>query len=101
MRGVLMDTSNEWTELGKYIRKVRTEKGISAYSIEKNYEFSRQFWSRIELGTQKSAMKPDLLKKIASILGINYINLYLIVGYIDKESLDEYIKETFKKEENA
>lgn len=95
-----METSNEWVELGKYIRKIRTEKGISAYSIEKKYEFSRQFWSRIELGTQKSAMKPDLLQKIASILDINYIDLYLIVGYVDKESLDKYIEEYIKKNSN-
>ena len=85
-----MQINNEWIELGKYIRSVRENKGISAYSIEKNHGFSRQFWSRIELGTQKSSMKPDLLKKIAFILDINYFELYMIVGYIDKNSFLDY-----------
>lgn len=87
-----METVNEWIELGQYIRKIRKEKGISAYSIEKTHGFSRQFWSRIELGTQKSALKPDLLKKIATILEINYFELYMIVGYSDKETLISYYK---------
>lgn len=85
-----METTNEWQILGKYIKKIRQEKKISAYSIEKNYGFSRNFWSRIENGTHKSAMKPDLLKKIASILNVNYIEFYLIVGYLDEDSLKDY-----------
>ena len=90
MGGDFLEKLHEWIELGKYIRKIRDEKGISAYSIEKKYGFSRNFWSRIESGTHKSAMKPDLLKKIAEILEVNYIEFYLIVGYLDEESLNAY-----------
>lgn len=93
-----MEGNLEWQNLGIFIKNTRNAKGISAYSIEQNYGFSRNFWSRIENGTHKSAMKPDLLKKIASILDINYIDLYLIVGYIDKESLDKYFEKSLKKE---
>jgi len=86
-----MEDNLKWKNLGIFIKNTRNSKGISAYFIEKKYGFSRNFWSRIENGTHKSAMKPDLLQKIASILDINYIDLYLIVGYVDKESLDKYI----------
>ena len=85
-----MENQLQWEELGLYIKKIRLEKGVSAYSIEKNYGFSRNFWSRIESGTHKSSMKPELLKKIATILEINYLELYMIVGYIDKESFFDY-----------
>ncbi len=87
-----MENTDEWKILGEYIKKIRKEKGISAYSIEQNHGFSRNFWSRIENGSHKSAMKPDLLKKIASILDVNYIEFYLIVGYIDKETLSNYFE---------
>ncbi len=87
-----MENTDEWKILGEYIKKIRKEKGISAYAIEQNCGFSRNFWSRIENGSHKSAMKPDLLKKIASILDVNYIEFYLIVGYIDKETLSNYFE---------
>ncbi len=94
--GFSLENNNEWKILGEYIKKIRKEKGISAYSIEQNYGFSRNFWSRIENGTHKSAMKPDLLIRIANILDINYIEFYLIVGYIDKDTLNNFYKD-FKK----
>ncbi len=92
-----MDNQLEWIQLGLYIKKRRLEKGLSAYFIEKEYGFSRNFWSRIESGTHKSSMKPELLKKIASILEINYIELYMIVGYLDNDSFIDYYKKYIKK----
>ncbi len=87
-----MENTDEWKILGEYIKKIRKEKGISAYSIEQNHGFSRNFWSRIENGSHKSAMKPDLLIKIANILNVNYLEFYLIVGYVDKEALNDFYK---------
>ncbi len=92
-----MDNQLEWIQLGLYIKKRRLEKGLSAYFIEKEYGFSRNFWSRIESGTHKSSMKPELLKKIASILEINYIELYMIVGYLDNDSFIDYYEKYIKK----
>lgn len=81
-----------WVELGIYIRKIREEKNISAYFIEKEYGYSRNAWSRIENGKLESALKPETLQEIAKYLDINYLDLYLIVGYVDEESAIEFVK---------
>ncbi len=82
----------KWDAFGKYVREIRKQKNISMYRIEKEYNFSRQYFSRIELNKHGYAIKPDLIQKIASILEINYLDLYKIVGYADDDSIAEYYK---------
>ena len=90
-----MDDIERWQAFGSYIRTIRKEKNITMYAIEKEFGFSRQYWSRIELSKQGYALKPDLIQRIASILDINYIDLYEIVGYCD----DSYIKEYYERKD--
>ncbi len=85
-----MDDLERLKSLGSYIRKIREEKNITMYAIEKEYGFSRQYWSRIELANQGYFLKPDLLQRMASILSINYLDLYKILGYCDDLSIKEY-----------
>lgn len=80
----------KWSEFGKYIREVRTKKKITMYQIEKDYNFSRQYFSRIELNRHGYALKPELVKRIAQILDINYLELYKIVDYADDKTIAEY-----------
>lgn len=87
-----MDDLEKWVEYGEYIRSVRKEKGISMYSIEKSHDFSRQYWSRIELAKQGYALKPELVKRMAEILDINYLELYQIVGYVEIEAVIKFLK---------
>ena len=44
-----MDDIERWQAFGSYIRTIRKEKNITMYAIEKEFGFSRQYWSRIEL----------------------------------------------------
>lgn len=97
--GGLMESMNKWKELGNYIRDVRKDKGISTYFIEKEFGFSRQYWSRIELASSEYALKPELLQRIATILKINYLDLYVIVGYADETAINEF-SERKKQERN-
>lgn len=83
--------NNNMAALGQYIRKIREEKNISAYGIEKDLGFSRTVWSRIENGRQDSSLKPDTLQQIAKILEIDVTELYLVAGYLTQENID-YIK---------
>lgn len=85
-----MDDLEKWKALGSYIRSVRKEKKITMYAIEKKYGISRQYWSRVELGNQGYFPKPDLLQQMASILSINYLDLYEVAGYCDDLSIKEY-----------
>lgn len=87
-----MDDLEKWVEYGEYIRKVRKEKGISMYGIEKHYQFSRQYWSRIELAKQGYALKNELIIRMAEILDINYLELFKIVGYINDDVIVDYCK---------
>ena len=84
--------AEKWAAFGRYVREIRKKKNISMYYIEKEYNFSRQYFSRIELGRQGYSLKPELIQKIASILEINYLDLYKIVGYADDDSIAEYYK---------
>ena len=91
-----MHNQDAWIQLGNYIKKIREEKNISAYFIEQKYGYSRNAWSRIENGKLKSALKPETLQEIASYLKINYLELYLIVGYVDIDSVIDFVNKLKK-----
>ena len=90
----------KWLAFGAYVRNIRKEKKISMYSIEKQHDFSRQYWSRIELATHGYALKFELIQKMADILDINYLDLYRIVGYVDDEKIREYYLRNLKDNED-
>ncbi len=83
---------NKLEQLGNILNKARIEKG---YSTRKLAELS-QVASNAEISMLENAkrLKPDpiMLKAIAKILDLNYIELFQLIGYIDKD-----IPENFKK----
>lgn len=97
--GGLLKSMDKWKELGTYIRTVRKSKGISTYFIEQEFGFNRQYWSRIELATSEYALKPELLQRIATILKINYLDLYVIVGYADEAAINEFSERKKREKE--
>ena len=83
---------NKLEQLGEILKKARIEKG---YSTRKLAELS-QVASNAEISMLENAkrLKPDpiMLKAIAKILDLNYIELFQLIGYIDKD-----IPESFNK----
>ena len=48
----------------------------------------------IENNKNQTAPSPDILKSLADLYNINLVELYLLAGYLDKDSLSSY-KEGF------
>lgn len=77
------------TELGKYLKDIRESLGYSTHDVNKLCEISQSYISLMESGKRKPSAV--ILKKLAPIYGLNYLDLYEKAGYIDlneKEKLD-------------
>lgn len=71
--------SNE--ELGKYLKNVRNLKGLSLREVNKLTDISYSHLNMIENG--KRNVTPALLKNLAKLYNLDYIDLYEKAGYID------------------
>lgn len=68
-------------ELGRYLRTVREQLGYSIYDVNKLCDISPSYLSLMENGKRKPSA--IILKKIAPIYSLNYLDLYEKAGYID------------------
>lgn len=80
-------------ELGKYLNKIRTDRGISLREVYKRTGITFSHLSMIENG--KRNVTPALLKNLANLYNVDYINLYEKAGYIDL--IEDEKKELLKK----
>lgn len=71
--------SNE--ELGKYLKSIRESLEYSTHDVNKLCDISQSYISLMENGKRKPS--PIILKKLASIYNLDYIDLYEKAGYID------------------
>ena len=74
-----MELSNK--ELGHYLRAIREQLGYSVYDVNKSCHISPSYLSLIENGKRKASA--IILKKLAPVYGLNYLDLYEKAGYID------------------
>ena len=74
-----MQLSNE--ELGKYLENIRKQKGYSTYDVNKLTDVSQSYISLIERGKRKASAV--ILKTLAPIYGLDYLDLYEKAGYVD------------------
>ena len=74
-----MQLSNE--ELGKYLENARKQKGYSTYDVNKLTNISQSYISLIEKGKRKASAV--ILKTLAPIYNLDYLDLYEKAGYID------------------
>ena len=74
-----MQMSNE--ELGKYLENSRKQKGLSTYDVNNLTQISQSYISLIEKGKRKPSAV--ILKTLAPVYGLDYIDLYEKAGYID------------------
>ena len=68
-------------ELGKYLRNVRECLGYSTYDVNKLCDISPSYLSLFETGKRKPSAV--VLKKLAPIYNLDYIDLYEKAGYLD------------------
>lgn len=86
-----MQMSNE--ELGKYLENSRKQKGLSTYDVNNLTQISQSYISLIEKGKRKPSAV--ILKTLAPVYGLDYIDLYEKAGYIDL--IEDEKKDMLKK----
>lgn len=74
-----MELSNK--ELGQYLKSIRESLGYSIYDVNKLCDISPSYLSLMENGKRRPSA--IILKKIAPIYCLNYLDLYKKAGYID------------------
>ena len=80
-------------ELGKYLKDSRNAKGLSLRQVNKISDISYSHLNMIENG--KRNVTPALLKNLAKLYGLDYIDLYEKAGYIDL--IEDEKKDMLKK----
>lgn len=68
-------------ELGYYLKKIRNSKDISLREVDKKTNISYTHLNMIENG--KRNVTPALLRNLANLYNIDYLDLYEKAGYID------------------
>lgn len=68
-------------ELGLYLRNIRESLGYSTYDVNKLCDISPSYLSLMETGKRKPSA--IILKKLAPIYSLDYLDLYEKAGYID------------------
>ena len=68
-------------ELGQYLRTIRESLGYSTYDVNKLCDISPSYLSLVETGKRKPSA--IILKKLAPIYSLDYIDLYEKAGYLD------------------
>lgn len=68
-------------ELGFYLKTIREALGYTIYDVNKLCDISPSYLSLMENGKRKPSAV--ILKKLAPIYNVNYIDLYEKAGYLD------------------
>lgn len=68
-------------DLGPELKKIREEKGLSLREVDKLTGISYTHLNMIENG--KRNVTPALLRNLASAYNVNYLDLYVLAGYMD------------------
>lgn len=68
-------------ELGRYLRKLRETKGLSLREVDRLSNISYTHLNMIENG--KRNVTPALLRNLAQLYNVDYLDLYEKAGYID------------------
>lgn len=74
-----MQLSNK--ELGEYLEEARKSKGYSTYDVNRLTDVSQSYISLIEKGKRRASA--IILKTLAPIYSLDYLDLYEKAGYID------------------
>lgn len=81
-------------KLGSFIKNRRESLGYNLSSFAQLININKGDLSKLERGIKSKTPSPDILKKVAKGLEINYLKLYKIVGYVDDLALDNAANRT-------
>ncbi len=79
-------------ELGLYLKNIRESKKISLRQVDYQKGITYSHLSMIENGARK--VTPSILKKLAEMYGLDYIDLYEKAGYIDLAESEKLSKKS-------
>lgn len=74
-------------EMGNYLKELREKKHLSTRDVYELVKVSNSYLSLVENGHRRASA--GILKKLASVYDVNYLDLYVKAGYMD---LAEYEK---------
>ena len=83
-------------EMGAYLKKLRENKGLSTREVYELSKVSNSYLSLVENGRRRASAV--VLKKLAPVYGVDYLDLYVKAGYAD---LAEYEKSKMLKKIGA
>lgn len=84
-----MATDKKNQTLGNFLRERRTARGWSLNDVARISRLHLSYWSKLEAG-QYDAPSPKHLQVIARTLGVNFEDLYSLVGYESPERLPSF-----------
>ncbi len=87
------------TELGEFLRSIRESLGYSTYDVNKLCNISPSYLSLVETGKRKPSA--TILKKLAPIYHLDYIDLYKKGGYIDFTQDKKSLKHKSEKSKSS
>lgn len=79
-------------EMGEYLKNLREQKGLSTREVFELSKVSNGYLSLVENGHRRASA--IVLKKLASVYNVDYLDLYVKAGYAD---LAEYEKKSKNK----
>ena len=68
-------------EMGAYLKKLREDKGLSTREVFERSKVSNSYLSLVENGHRRASAV--VLKKLAPVYGVDYLDLYVKAGYAD------------------
>jgi transcriptional regulator with XRE-family HTH domain len=75
-------------KLGNELKRAREERGLSLEAVADPAKISAAYVHKLEAGTVNNP-SPRVLARIASSLGVPYLRLMELAGYLDEEQLAE------------
>jgi len=78
----------EASQLGAYLKKLRTDRGLSLADVAERLEFDPSYLFRLESGASRKP-HPDYLHRLAHFYGVLVEDLYALAGYTPATELPE------------
>ncbi len=75
-------------KLGTELRKARDQMGVSLQAIADTANISTAYLQKLERG-EVSSPSPHVLRRLASSVGLPYLGLMKLAGYLDEEESAE------------
>jgi transcriptional regulator with XRE-family HTH domain len=70
-------------EFGEFLRLKRKQKSLSTHELALRSGVSQSYISHVESGRKKGVPSPDILKKLATALGVPHVILMNAAGHMD------------------